>query len=54
MKHALKNALIPFVTAIAVNFGALFGGAVVTETIFRLDGMGLYLVSTLGRAISIR
>ena len=48
MKHALKNALIPFVTAIAVNFGALFGGAVVTETIFGLDGMGRYLVSNLG------
>ncbi|MGH2825906.1 MAG: ABC transporter permease [Actinomycetota bacterium] len=48
MKHALKNALIPFVTAIAVNFGALFGGAVVTETIFSLDGMGRYLVANLG------
>lgn len=48
MKHALKNALIPFVTAIAVNFGALFGGAVVTETIFGLDGMGRYLVANLG------
>jgi peptide/nickel transport system permease protein len=48
MRHALKNALIPFVTAIAVNFGALFGGAVVTETIFGLDGMGRYLVSNLG------
>jgi peptide/nickel transport system permease protein len=39
--------MIPFVTAIAVDFGALFGGAVVTETIFSLDGMGRYLVTNL-------
>ncbi|MGH2747947.1 MAG: ABC transporter permease [Actinomycetota bacterium] len=47
MKHALRNALIPFVTVVAVDFGALFGGAIVTETVFSLDGMGRYLVSNL-------
>ncbi len=47
MKHALRNALIPFVTAIALDFGALFGGAIVTETIFGIDGMGRYLVGHL-------
>jgi peptide/nickel transport system permease protein len=47
MKHALRNAMIPFVTAIALDFGGLFGGAIVTETIFGIDGMGRYLVSNL-------
>jgi peptide/nickel transport system permease protein len=47
MKHGLRNALIPFVTVLAVDFGALFSGAIVTETIFGLDGMGKYLVQNL-------
>jgi peptide/nickel transport system permease protein len=47
MKHAFRNALIPLVTIIALNFGALIGGAVITETVFSLDGMGLYFVSAL-------
>jgi peptide/nickel transport system permease protein len=47
MKHALRNAMIPFVTAVALDFGALFGGAIVTETIYSIDGMGRYLVTNL-------
>ena len=47
MKHAFRNALIPMVTLIALNFGALLGGAVVTETVFALDGMGLYFITKL-------
>ena len=47
MKHAFRNALIPLVTLVALNFGALLGGAVVTETVFSLDGMGLYYISAL-------
>ena len=47
MGHAFRNALIPLVTIIALNFGALLGGAVVTETVFALDGMGLYFVRQL-------
>jgi len=47
MKHAFRNALIPLVTLVAINFGALLGGAVVTETVFSLDGMGLYFVNAL-------
>ena len=47
MKHAFRNALIPLVTIVALNFGALLGGAVVTETVFALDGMGLYFVNQL-------
>jgi ABC-type dipeptide/oligopeptide/nickel transport system permease component len=48
MKHAFRNALIPLVTLVALNFGALLAGAVVTETVFALDGMGLYFINALG------
>jgi peptide/nickel transport system permease protein len=40
MKHALRNALIPFVTVVALDFGALFGGLIITEQIFSIGGMG--------------
>jgi peptide/nickel transport system permease protein len=50
MRHAFRNALIPLVTVIALNFGALIGGAVITETVFSLDGMGLYFITALGTA----
>jgi len=48
MKHAFRNALIPLVTVVALNFGGLLAGAVVTETVFALDGMGLYFINSLG------
>ena len=38
--HALRNALIPVVTVMALNFGGLFGGALITETMFAQPGMG--------------
>jgi peptide/nickel transport system permease protein len=47
MKHALRNALIPLVTLVALDFGTILGGAVVTETVFSLDGMGLYFITAL-------
>ena len=47
MRHAFRNALIPLVTLVALNFGALLGGVIVTETVFSLDGMGLYFVNAL-------
>jgi peptide/nickel transport system permease protein len=47
VRHALRNALIPVVTVSAVNFGVLIGGAVITETIFGLDGMGPYFINNL-------
>ena len=43
-KHALKNALGPTLTTIGLQFGVLLGGAVVTETVFSLPGLGKYLV----------
>jgi peptide/nickel transport system permease protein len=48
MKHAFRNALIPLVSLIALNFGALLGGAIVVEIVFSLDGMGLYFLTALG------
>jgi peptide/nickel transport system permease protein len=50
MAHAFRNALVPMVTVVALNFGGLIGGAVVTETVFSLDGMGLYFINALGGA----
>ena len=47
VRHAVRNALIPLVTVVALNFGALIGGAVITETIFGLDGMGPYFINNL-------
>ncbi|HLB05405.1 MAG TPA: ABC transporter permease, partial [Thermodesulfobacteriota bacterium] len=42
MKHALRNALIPIVTLIGIDFGSYLNGSVLTETIFGRDGMGRY------------
>jgi peptide/nickel transport system permease protein len=44
LKHALRNALIPVVTVNGLQIGALLGGAVVTETVFALPGLGRMLV----------
>lgn len=45
--HALKNAMIPIVTTIGMQFGYLMGGAVLTETVFVYPGLGRYLVDSL-------
>lgn len=42
-KHALKNALLPVVTIIGLQFGALLGGAILTETIFSWPGIGSWI-----------
>lgn len=46
-KHAIKNALIPIVTVIGMNVGLLMGGAVLTETIFTLPGLGKYIADAI-------
>ncbi|MFT5489585.1 MAG: peptide/nickel transport system permease protein [Alphaproteobacteria bacterium] len=38
--HAMRNALLPLVTIVALDFGALFSGALITETMFGYLGMG--------------
>ena len=50
--HALRNALVPVVTIVAIDFAALLGGAVVTEIVFSWDGMGQYLLNALTGAES--
>ena len=44
-QHALKNALIPVITVIGLQFGILLGGAILTETIFAWPGIGLWLLN---------
>jgi len=46
-KHALKNALIPFVTVVSLDVGTIFGGAVVTESIFAWPGLGSLFINSL-------
>jgi len=48
-RHVVRNALIPLVTVIALNVGGLLGGAIVTESVFSLDGMGFYFRSKLAQ-----
>jgi peptide/nickel transport system permease protein len=44
-KHAVRNAMIPVVTVIGLNFGLLLAGAILTETVFSWPGIGRYVVS---------
>ncbi len=46
-KHALKNALIPILTVVGMTFGTLLGGALVTETVFAIPGLGKYMVDAI-------
>ncbi len=48
VRHALKNALIPAVTVLGLQLGALLGGAVITETIFSRPGVGRLAVDAIG------
>jgi peptide/nickel transport system permease protein len=47
IKHVLRNALIPVVTLVALQMPAIFGGAIVTEQIFRIPGIGSLLISAI-------
>lgn len=47
LRHALKNALIPVVTIIGIQFGTLLGGAVVTESVFAYPGIGRLTVTAI-------
>jgi peptide/nickel transport system permease protein len=50
LRHTLKNALLPILTVVSLQFGFLLGGAVITETVFSWPGVGLALFN----AISFR
>lgn len=45
--HAIRNALIPIVTVVGLEFGTLLGGAVITETVFSFPGIGRLMVSSI-------
>jgi peptide/nickel transport system permease protein len=47
VKHVVRNALIPVVTLVALQMPAIFGGAIVTEQIFRIPGIGALLISSI-------
>ena len=49
MKHVVRNALIPVVTLVALTMPAVFGGAIVTEQIFRVPGIGSLLIDAVLR-----
>lgn len=46
-KHALKNALIPVITVVGLQFGTLLGGAVLTESVFAINGLGRMIVEAI-------
>lgn len=46
-KHAMRNALVPVVTIVGLQFGALLGGAILTETVFAWPGMGRLIVEAI-------
>ncbi|WP_435316843.1 ABC transporter permease [Haloarchaeobius sp. TZWSO28] len=47
LKHGFKNAMIPVITVVGIQFGTLLGGAVLTETVFGIGGVGNLLVSAI-------
>ncbi len=49
LRHALRNACIPLMTVIGLTFAVLMGGAVVTEQIFNIPGIGRLLIQAIGR-----
>jgi peptide/nickel transport system permease protein len=49
IRHAMRNALIPIATVVALDFGAIIGGAVITERVFAWQGMGSLFLEGLGR-----
>jgi len=47
IKHVVRNAMIPVVTLVALQLPAIFGGAIITEQIFRIPGIGSLLISSM-------
>ena len=47
IRHMLRNALIPVITAVGLNFGVLLGGSVLTETVFSWPGIGRYVIESI-------
>ena len=49
IRHAIRNAIIPLITVVAIDFGAAAGGATITEGVFSWPGMGLLFINSLER-----
>jgi peptide/nickel transport system permease protein len=49
VRHAMRNALIPLTTQVALDTGAIFGGLIITEQIFEYPGMGRFFINAFGR-----
>ena len=47
MLHVLRNSMIPVVTVIALNLPSIFGGAIITEQIFKVNGIGQQLIGAI-------
>lgn len=47
VKHALKNALIPIITVLGIQLGTMLGGAVLTESVFSIPGLGKFMVDSI-------
>lgn len=47
VKHALKNALIPIITVLGIQLGTMLGGAVLTESVFSVPGLGKFMVDSI-------
>jgi peptide/nickel transport system permease protein len=47
IKHIVRNAMIPVVTLVALQIPAIFGGAIITEQVFRVPGVGSLLISAI-------
>ncbi|MEM4562152.1 MAG: ABC transporter permease [Desulfurococcaceae archaeon] len=48
-KHAFKNAMVPVVTVLGLNFGGLLSGAIIAETVFNIPGLGRYMYEAITR-----
>ena len=49
-RHALRNAMVPLVTVVALSYAGLLEGSVLTETVFAWPGLGLYITNSLQNA----
>ncbi len=49
LRHALRNALVSVVTVVGLEFGRMLGGAIVTETVFSLPGLGSFLITSIAK-----
>ena len=47
IRHALRNSLVPIITAIALQLGSMLGGAIVTETVFAIPGIGMLMIQSI-------